>query len=46
MYSFEEGAFKNMKKGEEAARYLFDNREREERFRLTRSISKKTNLNI
>ena len=38
--------FKIMKKGEEAAKYLFENREREERYRLTRSISKKNNLNI
>ena len=38
--------FKNMKKGEEAARYLFENREREEKYRLTRSITKKNNLSI
>ena len=38
--------FKSMKKGEEAAKYLFENREREERYRLTRSISKKNKLNI
>ena len=35
-----------MKKGEEAARYLFENREREEKYRLTRSITKKNNLSI
>lgn len=38
--------FRDIKKGHEAALYLFENREREERFRLSRSITKNNNLSL